>query len=123
MSLSLEKEALQYNLSSLIDLQNKRRNNIVLFEQSIKKERDMSNQEETIQFSLENKIMLHDKGINKLSDTEYHWILSDLPKLKTTREKRNQTIMLLKTAIIEEQTSMDREERMIAFLESNDGKK
>lgn len=119
---SIEKESLKYDLPSLILLQEKRKENIILFEQSIKKEREAFSQEEIVEATLESKIKLHNLGFNKLDDTEYHWILSDLPKLKLTRERRNQTIMLLKSAIIDEQTSMDHEERMIAFLESNDRK-
>lgn len=120
---TLEREALKYDLDSLIKLQDKRKNNIILFEQSIKQEREASSQEENVQINLESKINLHNSNKIKLDQTEYQWILLDLPKIKSTREKRNQTIMLLKNAIIEEQTSMDREERMIIFLESNDNKK
>lgn len=118
-----EKEALKYDIFSLINLQNKRKENIAIFEISIKNERAASQQEEASQFFLENKLKLHDSGSVKLSDTEKEWILSDLPKFKTTFEKRNQTIMLLKAAILEEYEMMDNEEKMIRFLERrNDGK-
>jgi hypothetical protein len=120
---SLNKEALKYDLNSLIKLQEKRRENISLFEQSIKGERSASQQEEVAQASLEEKLRYHDLGISKLTDAEKEWILSDLPKLKSTKEKRNQTIMLLKAAILQEQEQMDREEYMIHFLEKRNGSK
>jgi hypothetical protein len=94
-----------------------------LFEQSIKGERSASQQEEVAQASLEEKLRYHDLGISKLTDAEKEWILSDLPKLKSTKEKRNQTIMLLKAAILQEQEQMDREEYMIHFLEKRNGSK
>ena len=120
---SLNKAALKYDLNSLIKLQEKRRENISLFEQSIKGERSASQQEEVAQASLEEKLRYHDLGISKLTDAEKEWILSDLPKLKSTKEKRNQTIMLLKAAILQEQEQMDREEYMIHFLEKRNGSK
>jgi len=120
---SFEKESLKYDLPSLKALQQKRNQNITLFEQSIKNERTASQQEEIVEATLENKIKMHNLGVVKLSDTDYHLVLLDLPKIKSTRERRNQTIILLKTAIIEEQNSMDYEERMIEFLEFHDSKK
>jgi len=71
-----------------------------------------------MQSTLENKIRNHDLNIAKLSDTEREWILSDLPKIKSTRENRDKTITLLKTAILEEYDKMDHESRMIMFLQS-----
>ena len=120
---TFEKEALQYDLLSLVALQTRRKNNISLFEKSIKEEREISSKEEIIQEALESKLRLHDTGRVKLDASECHLIQLDLPKIKSTREKREQTIKLLKNAIIAEQTSMDYEERMIAFLESNGNKK
>lgn len=119
---SIESESLKYDLTSLINLQNKRCNNISIFQQSIKNEREILIQEETIQATLESKLRLHDAGINKLCDTDYQLILLDLPKIKSTRSNRDKTIALLKHAIIEEQNAMDYEERMIAFLESHGNK-
>lgn len=124
--INLEQEASKYDLLSLINLQNKRQENINIFEQSIKNERGASQQEEVIQSTLEQKIRNHDLNIVKLSDTEREWILSDLPKIKSTRENRNTTITLLKAAILEEYDKMDYESRMIMFLQSkgknDDGK-
>lgn len=114
----LEQEALKYDLSSLISLQDKRKENISIFERSIKNEREASQQEELIQSTLEQKIRNHDLNIVKLSDTEREWILSDLPKIISTRENRNKTIGLLKSAILEEYEKMDHESRMIMFLQS-----
>lgn len=119
----LKKEADRYDLKSLIKLQDKRKENIALFEQSIRNERAASQQEESAQFNLEIKLKNHDLGIIKLSDTDKEWILSDLPKLKSTRVKRENTIMFLKAAILEEQAFMDREEQMISYLEKRDGSK
>jgi hypothetical protein len=116
--INLEQEALKYDLSSLISLQDKRKENIVIFEQSIKNERAASQQEEVIHSTLEQKLRNHDLNIVKLSDTEREWILSDLPKVKSTMENRNKTITLLKTAILEEYEKMDHESRMIMFLQS-----
>lgn len=116
--INLEQEAKKYDLSSLINLQNKRKENIDIFEQSIKNERAASQQEEFMQSTLENKIRNHDLNIAKLSDTEREWILSDLPKIKSTRESRNATITLLKKAILEEYDKMDHESSMIMFLKS-----
>lgn len=121
--INLEKEALKYDIASLIKLQKKRQENINIFETSIKNERAASQQEEVAQASLESKLRQHDLGLVKLTDAEKEWILSDLPKLKLTFEKRNQTIMLLKAAIIEEYSMMDNEDKMIRFLgKENDGK-
>ncbi len=113
---TLEKEALMYNLSSLVNLQKKRNENILLFEASIKNERAAIQQEETVEAALESKLFN-----NKLSEADREWIMSDLPKLKSTKIKRNETIALLKAAILEEQDSMDKEENMIHFLEKNNG--
>lgn len=119
----LKREAEKYDLSSLINLQKKRRENVGIFEQSIKNERAASQQEESAQANLEAKLRHHDLGLVKLSDADREWIVSDLPKLKSTREKREQTIVLLKAAILEEQTAMDREEQMINYLEIRNGSK
>ena len=116
--INLEQEAKKYDLPSLVNLQDKRKENINIFEQSIKNERAASQQEEFMQSTLENKIRNHDLNIAKLSDTEREWILSDLPKIKSTRENRDKTITLLKTAILEEYDKMDYESRMIMFLQS-----
>jgi hypothetical protein len=116
--INLEQEAKKYDLPSLVNLQDKRKENINIFEQSIKNERAASQQEEFMQSTLENKIRNHDLNIAKLSDTEREWILSDLPKIKSTRENRDKTITLLKTAILEEYDKMDHESRMIMFLQS-----
>lgn len=122
MSKRLEKEALKYDLSSLIKLQDKRKENILLFEESIKGERAASQQEESVQAVLESKLRHHDLGLSKLDETDKILILEDIPKLKTTRSNREQTIMLLKAAILQEQEAMDREENMINLLEKrNDG--
>jgi len=119
----IEKEALKYDLVSLIGLQERRKQNVLIFEQSIKNERAACQQEETAQSFLEQKLRQHDLNLNKLTDTDKELILSDLPKLKSTYEKRNQTIMLLKTAILEEYEAMDHEEKMIRFLEKTNGSK
>ena len=108
-----EKEAHKYNLLSLRNLQEKRKQNVTLFEQSIKNERGASQQEEVVQTQLENKLQ------GKLSDTEREWILSDLPKLKSTRASREQTIALLKAAIMQEYDQIDIEEKMIHYLEKD----
>jgi len=121
MSKQLEREALKYDLISLIKLQDKRKENILLFEASIKGEREATQQEETVQSVLETKLRQHDLGLSKLDETDKVLILEDIPKLKSTREKRSQTIMLLKAAIIAEQESMDYEENMIMFLEKKNG--
>lgn len=121
--INIEKEALKYNLSSLINLQNKRRENIILFEQAIKNERSACQQEEIAQASLETKLRHHDLGLIKLTDTDKELIIADLPKLKSTNEKRNQTILLLKSAIIQEYEIMDSEEKMIHFLEKQNAGK
>ena len=115
----LDIEALKYDLPSLIRLQDKHKCNILLFEQSIKNERMANQQEENAEVALESKLRQHDIGLSKLSDSDKEWILSDLPKIKLTREKRESTITLLKAAIIEEQTTMDREEQMIRYLETH----
>jgi hypothetical protein len=119
----IEKEAIKYDLDSLINLQEKRKNNILLFEKSIDSEKEASFQEEVASSSLETKIRLHNFGISKLDDTEYNWILSDLPKIKSTIQKRMSTILLLRQAIIEEQASIKREACMIEYLEKNGNKK
>jgi len=116
--INLEQEAKKYDLPSLVNLQDKRKENINIFEQSIKNERAASQQEEFMQSTLENKIRNHDLNIAKLSDTEREWILSDLPKIKSTRENRDKTITLLKAAILEEYDKMDYESSMIMFLQS-----
>jgi len=121
MSKQLEREALKYDLISLIKLQDKRKENILLFEASIKGEREATQQEETVQAVLETKLRQHDLGLSKLDETDKVLILEDIPKLKSTREKRSQTVMLLKAAIIAEQESMDYEENMIMFLEKKNG--
>ncbi len=123
MKNDLKKEADRYDLPSLIKLQDKRRENVVIFEQSIKNERAASQQEESAQSNLETKLRYHDLGIAKLTETDKDLILTDVPKLKSTREKREATIKLLKTAILEEQASMDREEQMIHYLGNRDGSK
>jgi len=115
--MSIEKEALRYDLPSLINLQKKHLENITIFEKSIKNEREAIQQEENAEVALETKLRQNNLGIAKIDDTEIQLILLDLPKLKSTRIKRDQTIMLLKAAIIEEQGAMDREEQMIHFLE------
>ncbi len=120
---NLEKEALKYDLEALKRLQLKRQDNIILFENSIRIERQAAQQEEMAQINLETKLRNHDLGLVKLNDVDKEWILSDLPKLKSAQIKRNQTIMLLKSAILEEQETMDREEKMIRFLEKNNDSK
>ena len=119
----LQEDAAKYDIQSLIRLQNKRLENIALFEQSIKNERAVSQQEESAQAVLQNKLNNHDLGISKLSDADREWILTDIPKLKSTRENREKTITLLKTAILEEYSSMDYESQMISFLENKNGGK
>lgn len=121
--MKFEQEALKYNLDSLIKLQNKRIDNIILFEQSIMKEKKSINMEEAVQTALESKIKLHELGDITLNDTEYYLISLDLPKIKSTIKKRAQTIVLLENAIVEERIAMDYEKNMITFLESHDGKK
>ncbi len=115
---NLEQEASKYDLSSLLSLQDKRKENVGIFEKSIKNEREASQQEEAIQSTLENKLRNHDSGLAKLSDAEREWIFTDLPKIKSTRENRNKTISLLKTAILEEYEKMDQESIMIMILQS-----
>lgn len=119
----LKKEALKYDLQSLVRLQEKRKQNIVLFEQSIKNERAASQQEETAQVALETKLRQNDLGLIILTDADKEWIISDIPKIKSTREKRENTISLLKIAILEEQNAMDREEQMIYYLGTINGSK
>lgn len=114
----LEKEASKYDLNSLILLQGKRKENVDIFDLAIKNERNVMQQEEVAQAALETKLRNHDLGLIKLTDTEKEWIMSDLPKIKSTKENRNKTIDLLKTAIMEEYEKMDRESRMIMFLKS-----
>ncbi len=115
--INLEQEASKYDLQSLINLQEKRKENIKIFEQAITNERAVMQQEATAQATLENKLNNNNLGIGYLSDTEKEWILSDLPKIKSTRENRDKTITLLKTAIMEEYNKMDYESRMIMFLQ------
>jgi hypothetical protein len=120
---NLQKEASQYDLASLVRLQEKRKENIGIFERSINNERAASEQEEVAQLSLEKKLKFHDLSLVILDGTEKELILTDIPKLKSTREKREHTIMLLKSAILEEYAMMDKEEQMIRFLETRDGSK
>jgi hypothetical protein len=120
---NLQKEASQYDLASLVRLQEKRKENIAIFERSINNERAASEQEEVAQLSLEKKLKFHDLSLVILDGTEKELILTDIPKLKSTREKREHTIMLLKSAILEEYAMMDKEEQMIRFLETRDGSK
>lgn len=115
----IQREALKYDLASLVRLQDKRRENVSLFEDSIRKEREARLQEETAEAALKDKLRLHDMGVGRLPDDERQLIANDLPKLASTRAKRDQTIMLLKAAILEEQEAMDREEQMIRFLEKH----
>jgi hypothetical protein len=119
----LQEDAAKYDIDSLILLKNKRLENIALFEQSIKNERAISQQEESAQSALQIKLNNHDLGIAKLSDADREWILTDIPKLKSTRENREKTITLLKTAILEEYSSMDYESQMISWLENKNGSK
>lgn len=118
ISSELQKEALKYDLQSLINLQQKRQQNIIIFEQSIKNEREASMKEASAQAALEDKLRLFDAKMIKLSEADYKSIKQDLPKLKSTQENRRKNIDLLRTAIIEEQESIDREAQMIFFLQS-----
>ena len=115
-------DALKYDLVSLINLQNKRIENIRLFEASIDNEKKAIFQEDVIQTNLETKLNKHNNGLSVLDKTAYHLIQIDLPKIKSTKEKRNQTISLLRNAIFEEQNNIDYESKMIDFLRSNGSK-
>lgn len=120
---NLKKEAMNYDLVSLINLQNKRRDNIILFEKAIRSEREASMLEASAIATLEDKLRMHNKKAIRLSDAEQKLIIQDVPKLKSTIERRAQTISKLQSAIIAEQESMDREQQMIVFLEISHGNK
>lgn len=113
----IEKEARKYDLPSLVLLQEKRKQNVALFEQSIKNERLALQQEELVELNLQNKLIQHNSRQVKLPDAEREFILQDLPKIASTRTKRNETIQLLKAAIMGEYDLMDNEEKMIHFLQ------
>jgi len=123
MAKTLRQEALQYDLSSLLLLQDKRSQNIQLFEQSIKNERSASMKENVAQTALEEKVTLYSAKLLKLSSEEFKLMEQDIPKLKSTQDKRKQNIINLQQAILDEQNSMDHEMQMILFLkDQNDGK-
>ncbi len=120
---TLQEEAMQYNLEALKDLQIRHVQNVQLFEQVIKNERAAAMQEATAQQNLEEKLAYHNAKLIKLSEEDFKAIQSDIPKLKSTQEKRKENISNLQLAILAEQQTMDRETQMIMFLESrNDGK-
>lgn len=119
----IQKEAEHYDLSSLVQLQIRRQSNIALFEDSIRNERMASQQEAEAEFLLSSKLRLHNTGVSKLDAVQYNQIIEDIPKLQSTQKKREQTINLLKAAILEEQEMMDREEKMIKYLEIHHGGK
>lgn len=118
---TIQEEALQYSLSSLIELQTKRQQNIQLFEQAIKNERAASMQEAAAQANLEEKMTLYNAKLIKLSGEDYEAIKRDVPKLKSTQEKRKDNILKLQQAILEEQNAIDHETQMIMFLEVKNG--
>lgn len=115
---TLQEEALQYDLQSLKDLQNKHIQNVQLFEQAIKNERAAALQEASAQANLEEKITYFNAKLIKLSADDLKAIQADIPKLKSTQERRKENIAKLQQAILDEQTTMDRETQMIMFLES-----
>lgn len=115
---TLQEEALQYDLQSLKDLQNKHVQNVQLFEQAIKNERVAALQEASAQANLEEKITYFNAKLIKLSAEDLKAIQADIPKLKSTQERRKENIAKLQQAILDEQTTMDRETQMIMFLES-----
>lgn len=96
-----------YDLDSLVRLQEKRRENVALFEQAIKNERAANQQDEVIVATLSRKLR------HEITETEREAILSDLPKLESTRINREKTIALLQKAISSEYDSMNAEDRMI----------
>lgn len=118
---TIQEEALQYSLPSLIELQTKRQQNIQLFEQAIKNERAASMQEAAAQANLEEKMTLYNAKLIKLSGEDCEAIKRDVPKLKSTQEKRKDNILKLRQAILEEQNAIDHETQMIMFLEVKNG--
>lgn len=123
MNKTLKQEASQYDLKSLIDLQTKRQQNIQLFEQAIKNERAASMQEAAAQANLEEKLQLFNAKLFKLSAEDHQSIIVDIPKLKSTQERRKENISKLQQAILEEQNAIDHEAQMIIYLESNNDSK
>lgn len=115
----LQQEALKYDLPSLLQLQEKRQQNVQLFEQAIKNERSAAMQEATAQANLEEKMLFHNAKLIKLSDADQYLIRRDIPKLKSTQDKRKENIVKLQQAILEEQGAIDREHQMIMFLETH----
>ena len=111
-----QREALQYNLSSLILLQDKHQENIVLFETFIKKEREGVIFDKTIQSTLEDRLRLHKSNTVPLNDADVELIKQDLPKILSNIERRAESVKNLQSAILNEQEQMDREEQMITFL-------
>lgn len=119
MSKTIQEEALQYDLKSLKELQEKRKQNIQLFEQAIKNERSAIMMEMSAQSNLEEKLNLYNAKLFKLSTEDYNAIINDIPKLKSTQERRRENINKLQQAILEEQTTADREVQMIMYLENH----
>lgn len=120
---TIQEEAAQYNLQALKDLQTKHLQNVQLFEQAIKNERAASMQESSAQANLEEKLHLFNAKLFKLSQEDHQSIVEDIPKLKSTQDRRKENIVKLQQAILEEQNIMDHEAQMIMYLESrNDSK-
>ncbi|HEY5268626.1 MAG TPA: hypothetical protein VII94_05915 [Candidatus Saccharimonadales bacterium] len=118
---TLQEEASQYSLSSLLELQQKRQQNVQLFEQAIKNERAAGMQEAAATANLEEKLQFYNAKLIKLSEEDRLAIVRDIPKLKSTQEKRKDNIINLQKAILEEQNTMDHETQMIMFLEKHNG--
>jgi len=116
----LQVEASRYDLPSLIALQDKRRENVALFERSIQEEREISTQEERARVVLEEKIRLHEIGVARLDVATHELVSSDLPKLVSTRARREETIGKLEAAIVEERSQIAREGQMITFLQAKE---
>lgn len=114
----LEREALNYDLPSLVQQQDRRRQNVQLFEQCIANEKTASLEEAKVQSALEEKLMLANSRVLKLSADEVKLIVDDIPKLKSTQARRRENIQKLQKAILEEQDALDREATMIQFLET-----
>lgn len=118
-----QKEALHYDLPSLIKLQDKHRENVAVFENCIRKERETIIFEKTVIASLEEKLQLNKSKVVLLKDEDVQAIINDVPKLNDLIVKCNENIKSMQDAIMEEQEQMDREAQMITFLEKHhDGK-
>ncbi len=112
-----QKEALHYDLSSLILLQDKHVENVAIFEGCIRKERETIIFEKTVIASLEERLQLHKSKVVRLKDEDVQAIVRDVPRLKDLIAKCDENINNMQNAILEEQEQMDLEAQMISFLE------